>query len=81
MEEMINNRNIRKEVEKKAELLAQEQKLREMQSSKNDDSDEEEEDETIGPSVEFRDQENPDEVKFIHYLLPNLPILNNNLRT
>jgi hypothetical protein len=69
MEEMLNNKNIRKEIEKKAERLAEEEKnryIKDMQALKNkEDDDESSEDENIGPSLEFKEDENQEDVIFL----------------
>jgi len=74
MEEMLNNKNIRKEIEKKAEKLAEEEKnryIKDMQALKSKEDEQEEEDddsseeENIGPSIEFKDVENPEDVNFL----------------
>lgn len=68
MEEMINNKNIRKEIEKKAAKIAEEEKeryMREMQSLKNNkssSSSSEDEEESIGPSINFKSEENSEDV-------------------
>jgi hypothetical protein len=66
MEEMLNNKNIRKEIEKKAERLAEEEKnryIKDMQALKDkEDDDESSEDENIGPSIEFKEDENQEDV-------------------
>ena len=69
MEEMMNNKNIRKEIEKRASEIAEEEKeryMREMADLKAqaevEEESSEEEDEQIGPSVDFKEQENSDEV-------------------
>ena len=66
MEEMLNNKNIRKEIEKKAERLAEEEKnryIKDMQVLRDkEDDDESSEDENIGPSIEFKEDENQEDV-------------------
>ncbi len=66
---MLNNKNIRKEIEKKAERLAEEEKnryIKDMQALKNkEDDDESSEDENIGPSLEFKEDENQEDVIFL----------------
>lgn len=63
---MLNNKNIRKEIEKKAERLAEEEKnryIKDMQALKDkEDDDESSEDENIGPSIEFKEDENQEDV-------------------
>jgi hypothetical protein len=62
MEEMMNNKNKRKEIEKKAERLADQEmaryvkELKEIKEKDQDSESEQEDDETIGPSIEFKDE-------------------------
>ena len=76
MEEMKNNKNKRKEIEKTAERLADQEMSRYVkeieaikETNQNSDSDDDDEEETIGPSIEFKDDENPEDVSFLFFFL------------
>ena len=73
MEEMTNNKNKRKEIEKQAERLADQEMSRyvkDMQEIKDKDNnsetknESEDDEETIGPSIEFKDDETVEDVIF-----------------
>ena len=74
---MTNNKNKRKEIEKQAERLADQEMSRyvkDMQKikDKDKDSESEEDEETIGPSIEFKDDETAEDVIILKFHFLNL---------